>query len=110
MSRITRDGKGNGIFCGREATAIRKQIGFFKSVKALPDYGLEVEMQTDTRVVLDFNSRLRTARYGALKDAALFNTARTNGEYILFGKEGSPEIIIAPSGFIDLAMYESTED
>jgi hypothetical protein len=109
MSRIT-GGRANGIFFRREAAAIRKQTGFFERVKALPDYRLEIEMKTDTLVVFNFNSRLCTAQFGALKDTALFNTAHTNGDYILFGKEGYPEIIIAPADFIDLALYESICD
>jgi two-component system chemotaxis response regulator CheY len=92
----------------RGAVKTKKQIGFFRSVKALPDYRLEVEMQTDTRIVFDFNSRLGTMRFGALKDAELFNTVHTDGDFILFGKEDAAKVKISPSDFMDLILVDRT--
>jgi hypothetical protein len=77
-------------------------------VKALPDYRLEIEMQTDTHIVFAFNSRLCTMRFGALKDAELFNTVRTDGDFILFGKDGAVKVQIGPMDFMDLILVDRT--
>ena len=66
---------------------MKMQAGFFRSVKPLPKHKLEVVMQTDTHIVFDFTSRLGTMRFGALVDDELFNSARTDGNFIpLFGR------------------------
>ena len=67
------------------------QAGFFRSVQPLPQHKLEVVMETDTHIVFDFTSRLGTMRFGALVDDDLFNSVRTDGNCILFGKPGAAE-------------------
>ena len=86
------------------------QAGFFKSVKPLPRHKLEVVMQTDTHIVFDFTSRLGTMRFGALADDELFNSARTDGNFILFGEPGAPKIRIGPTDFADLILVDRTSD
>ncbi|MEA4881298.1 MAG: hypothetical protein VB045_07465 [Synergistaceae bacterium] len=87
---------------------MKVQEGYFRSVKALPGYRLEIEMATDTRIEFDFTSRLGTMRFGVLKDEKLFATACTDGEFILFGKEESEEVSISATDFMDLLLVDRT--
>jgi two-component system chemotaxis response regulator CheY len=87
---------------------MKKQTGFFKSVEALPDYKLKIEMQTNTRVEFDFSSRLCTVRFSALEDAELFGTAHTDGDFILFGNDKTANVKISPSEFMDLVLVDRT--
>ena len=89
---------------------MKMQAGFFRSVKPLPKHKLEVVMQTDTHIVFDFTSRLGTMRFGALVDDELFNSARTDGNFILFGKPEAPKIRIGPADFADLILVDRTSD
>jgi len=86
------------------------QAGFFRSVKPLPRHKLEVVMQTDTHIVFDFTSRLGTMRFGALVDDELFKSARTDGNFILFGKPGAAQIRIGPADFADMILVDRTSD
>ena len=84
------------------------QTCFFKSVAALPDYKLEVEMGTGARIDFDFTSRLETLRFGVLRDEALFSTVYTDGNYLLFKKEGEDKVKISPDEFMDLVLIDRT--
>jgi hypothetical protein len=85
---------------------MEEQTGVFRSVKARPGYVLDIETRTGTRIVFDFNSRLRTIRFGALKDAELFNTARADGDSILFAEYGETKVKIDASTFMDLVLVD----
>ena len=87
---------------------MRVQTGYFKSVTALPEYRLNIEMTTGAHIEFDFASRLNTMRFGALKDEKLFATACTDGEFILFGKEESEEVSISATDFMDLLLVDRT--
>jgi hypothetical protein len=101
-----------------------QQKGYFKSVKALPGHKLDVEMETGTRVLFDFTSRLQAIRWGALNDEKLFSTAHTDGFSILFGpwphlngahvvrskEDGSCMLSIDAESFMDLLMVDRTKD
>jgi hypothetical protein len=93
----------------KEVTGMAKETGVFRSVKALPGYVLEIETRTDTRIVFDFNSRLRTIRFGALEDVELFNTARTDGDSILFGEYGETKVKIEAPIFMDLVLVDRSK-
>lgn len=82
---------------------------FFKSVRALTGYRLLVEMATDARIVFDFNARLSTMRFGVLKDRALFDTASTDGDFILFRAGNRAEVRIAAGEFMDLVLVDRTD-
>lgn len=56
-----------------------EKTGYFKSVHALPDYQLEVIMETGTKIHFDFRPRLDTARFGKLKDNEQFGSAVPTG-------------------------------
>ena len=88
---------------------MRKQIGFFKSVAALSEYRLEIEMATGTHIVCDFTSRLDTARFSAIKDEKLFKTVRTDGHSIIFlDKSKASETRIGSEEFMDLVLVDRT--
>ncbi|MDR2780343.1 MAG: hypothetical protein LBB28_04380 [Synergistaceae bacterium] len=89
---------------------MEKQTGFFKSVKALSGCRLEIEMQTDTRILFDFNSRIGTVRFNALRDDELFSSVRTDGDFILFEKGGDTKIKIGATDFMDLVLVDRTRD
>jgi hypothetical protein len=86
------------------------QAGFFRSVQPLPQHKLEVVMETDTHIVFDFTSRLGTMRFGALVDDDLFDSVRTDGNFILFGKPGAEKIRIGPADFADLMLVDRMID
>lgn len=81
-------------------------MGYFKSVHAQPDYQLEVIMETGTTIQFDFRSRLDTARFGRLKDEALFQSVRTDGNYLIFEKAGRVPVKITTSEFMDLVLID----
>ena len=67
-------------------------------------------MGTDTQILFDFTSRLETVRFGALKDKAVFYTANTDGNFIIFQKEGIDKIKISADDFMDLVLVDRTGD
>ncbi len=79
---------------------------YFNSVRALPDYQLEVTMQTGSSIYFDFRSRLSTARFGSLKDEEVFRSVRTDGDYLIFQKEGRMPVRITASEFMDLVLID----
>jgi len=80
--------------------------GYFRCVQALPDYQLEVFMETGTIIHFDFRSRLNTARFGRLKDEELFRSVRTDGDYLIFEKTGRMPVKITASEFMDLVLID----
>ena len=90
---------------------MKKQVGFFKSVVALPEYKLEIEMATGTHIVFDFTTRLNTARFSAIKNEELFKAVRTDGHSIIFfDTTNDAEIGIGPEEFMDLVLVDRTCD
>ena len=87
---------------------MRVQTGYFKSVKALPEHRLDIEMTTGAHIEFDFASRLNTMRFGVLKNERLFSTAFTDGEFILFGKDGLAKVSISAEDFMDLLLVDRT--
>ena len=79
---------------------------YFKSVQALPDYQLEVIMETGSIIRFDFRSRLNTARFGKLLDEELFKNVRTDGNYLIFEKTGMVPVKITASEFLDLVLVD----
>lgn len=85
-----------------------KGDGYFKYVHALPDYQIEVDMETGTTIRFDFRSRLNTARFGMLRDQELFQSAHTDGNYLIFKKAGRMPVKITASEFMDLVLIDRT--
>ena len=90
-----------------EADGIRD--GYFKKVRALTDYQLEVTMETGTSIHFDFRTRLNTARFGMLKDEELFKSVKTDGDYLIFNKAGRMPVKITASEFMDLVLIDRTK-
>ncbi|NMA91978.1 MAG: DUF2442 domain-containing protein [Firmicutes bacterium] len=82
--------------------------GYFKQVKALPGYRLEIIMETETIITFNFQSRLKTARFGRLKDHELFGNVRTDGNNLIFEKAGKIPVNISAREFLDLVMIDRT--
>ena len=87
---------------------MRVQTGYFRSVKALPEFRLDIEMTTGAHIEFGFASRLNTMRFGVLKDEKLFATAFTDGEFLLFGKDGPAKVSISAADFMDLLLVDRT--
>ena len=87
---------------------MRVQTGYFKSVTALPEYRLNIEMTTGAHIEFDFASRLNTMRFGALKDEKLFATVFTDGQFLLFGKDSEAKVSISAADFMDLLLVDRT--
>lgn len=60
-------------------------MAFIKSVTALNDWRLFVEMETGSFIVVDLSHKLDTARFGDLRDGYLFRTVITDGEAVSWG-------------------------
>jgi len=88
---------------------IEAEAGYFKSVRALPDYQLEVTMGTGTTIHFDFRTRLNTARFGMLRDGEVFRNVRTDGNYLIFQKNGRMPVKITASEFMDLVLIDRTK-
>jgi hypothetical protein len=84
------------------------QTCFFKNVAVLPGYKLEVDMATGAHIDFDFTSRLGSVRFGTLKDEAVFSTAYTDGDFILFKKAGEIKVKISANEFMDLVLVDRT--
>lgn len=88
--------------------AEQTEEGYFKSVKALPEYQLEVEMVTGTNILFDFRSRLNTVRFGKLRDEEMFTSVHTDGLHLIFSKKGKVSVKIAAKEFMDLVLVDRT--
>ncbi|NLL37152.1 MAG: DUF2442 domain-containing protein [Fretibacterium sp.] len=60
-------------------------VPFIKSVAPLSDWRLFVEMASGSWVVVDMRSKLETARYADLRDAELFRSVTTDGDFVSWG-------------------------
>ena len=60
-------------------------MAFIRSIVPLNDWRLFVEMETDSVLIVDVSRKLDTARYGDLRDAALFRSVTTDGDVISWG-------------------------
>lgn len=81
-----------------------KNMKYFKSVRALPEYQLEVAVATNSVIRYDFRNKLNTARFGMLSDEELFQSVHTDGHYLIFSKEGMMPIKITATEFVDLVL------
>lgn len=87
---------------------MREQKSYFKSVGALPGYKLEVETATGSKIEFDFTTRLSTMRFGLLKDEELFSAASTDGNSLIFKKDGRVRVVISAEEFLDLLKVDRT--
>jgi two-component system chemotaxis response regulator CheY len=80
----------------------------FVKVIPLPDYCIDIETQTGSRIHFDFNTRLQSVRFGLLRDEEIFNSVHTDGFYLLFGEAGREAVKIAAPDFMDMIMVDRT--
>lgn len=85
-----------------------KVDNFIRSVCALPDYHLKVVMDTGAVILFDFRPRLHTARFGALQEDAVFQSVRTDGDYLLFRRGEMDCVRITAKEFMDLVLVDRT--
>ncbi|MEM1485962.1 hypothetical protein V6615_13990 [Oscillospiraceae bacterium PP1C4] len=81
----------------------------FRSVTPLPNYQLKIEMETGNAILFDFTSRLRSVRYGRLQDRKVFESARTDGDALIFGVDEKELVTITADDFMDLLMIDRTK-
>lgn len=60
-------------------------MSYIRSVVALEDYRLLMEMESGSSVTVDLSVKLGTMKYRELMDRALFDTAATDGDYVIWG-------------------------
>ncbi|MDX9871063.1 MAG: DUF2442 domain-containing protein [Clostridia bacterium] len=58
---------------------------YIRSVTPLKGYRLFMEMESGSTATVDLSGKLCTAKYAELADEALFNTAATDGNYVVWG-------------------------
>lgn len=60
-------------------------MNYIKSVLPMKDYRLFMEMESGSCVMVDFSCKLKTMKYAVLADEAFFHTAKTDGDYVIWG-------------------------
>ena len=60
-------------------------MSFIKAAVPLKDYRLFMEMESGSSVIVDLSVKLDTMRYMELGEESLFQTARTDGDYVIWG-------------------------
>jgi hypothetical protein len=51
----------------------------------MKDYRLFMEMESGSSVTVDLSVKLKTMKYAELSDEVFFKTAKTDGDYIIWG-------------------------
>jgi hypothetical protein len=85
---------------------LKEQTGFFRKVRALPDYKLEIETRTDVHIVFNFQPWLSAVRFDILKDNEVFKTVRADGDFILFEKDQFDKVQIHAREFMSLILRD----
>jgi hypothetical protein len=62
-------------------------MGYIKSVVPMKDYRLFMEMEGGSNVTVDLSVKLHTMKYAELADEALFNSVKTDGNYVIWGDD-----------------------
>ena len=86
---------------GRASTTLPGEcpdLRYIKKVLPMQGYRLQMEMESGSTVIVDLSNKLRTAKYAELADKALFQTATTDGDYVIWG-----------SGRVRLTVFELME-
>lgn len=71
---------------------------YINKVLPLKGYRLFMEMEGGSTVTVELASKLHTMKYADLSDEALFKTAETDGNYVIWG-----------DGRVKLTVYELME-
>lgn len=62
-------------------------MSHIKMVNPKDHYRLEIHIDNGNMVILNFENRIQTMRFGALADPELFRQAATDGHYIRWGRK-----------------------
>jgi hypothetical protein len=73
-------------------------MGYIKSVRPMQGYRLHMEMESGSSVIVDLRNKLKTAKCAELADETLFQSATTDGDYVIWG-----------GGRVRLTVYELME-
>ncbi len=60
-------------------------MSYIKAVLPMKDYRLLLEMKGGSTVIADLSTKLHTIKYAELVDEAFFETATTDGDYVIWG-------------------------
>ena len=60
-------------------------MNYIKSVMPMRGCRLFMEMESGSSVTVDLSVKLNTIKYAELADEAFFNTATTDGDYVVWG-------------------------
>lgn len=60
-------------------------MSYIKTVVPLKDHRLFMEMESGSSVIVDLSVKLCTMKYKDLTDDGVFRSARTDGDYVVWG-------------------------
>ncbi len=80
----------------------------FRAVTPLENGCLQVEMESGSTVCLDMHRRLHSVRFGLLRDQDVFQSVTTDGNRLIFYREGSEVLEISAATFMDLLAVDRT--
>ncbi len=61
-------------------------MSYIKSVQPMEGHRLYLEMEGGSAVIVDLTNKLHTIKYLELLNADFFNTASTDGDYVIWGE------------------------
>lgn len=80
-----------------EHTVGGDELNRIKEVKPLEQHLLEIILEDESRLVVDFSNKLETIRFGMLTDREFFKKAITDGSYIRW------------DNFIEISLTEAVQ-
>ena len=60
-------------------------MGYIKTVVPMKDYRLFMDMESGSNVIVDLSVKLNTMKYKELTDERIFRSAKTDGDYVVWG-------------------------
>ena len=60
-------------------------MSYIKTVVPMKDYRLFMDMESGSSVIVDLSVKLDTMKYKDLTDERIFRSARTDGDYVIWG-------------------------
>lgn len=78
---------------------------YIKRVMPLENYRLFLEMETGSTVTVELKSKLETVRFGELSDRNLFQTATTDGDFVIW-QDGHYTLKVSVKELLDVVMAD----
>jgi len=60
-------------------------MSYIKTVVPMKDYRLFMDMESGSSVIVDLSVKLNTMKYRDLADEQIFRSAKTDGDYVVWG-------------------------